>query len=173
MNTEKKIQVIERSKLLRTLWQSKFSADTQDTLSFVIGTIRQAKGHDAAEAKAKEIRLLMESGINEEELLEKLEEIKQKELQMYEFYDKYYKEFTDAIERAKQRDKEIDQCKLLKYYDKNVKIISVTSQVFFGTVSDCYTPWDHDNGIESIVIDTPDGDSIEFTEQDIDTIEII
>ena len=79
MNTEKKIQVIERSKLLRAEWARNYSDNTTDIITDIIVKARESKGHDAAEAVAKEIRLLIESGISEEELLDKLDQIEPKE----------------------------------------------------------------------------------------------
>lgn len=62
---------------------------------------------------------------------------------------------------------------LKNYYGTNVKIISVTGQVFFGRVNDYFDAEDNENGMESIVIDTSNGDAIEFTKAAIETIEIL
>ena len=67
-----KIQIIERSKLMRAEWARNFSNITMDAITDILVTAREEKGHDEAEAIAKEIRLLIETGISEIELMEKL-----------------------------------------------------------------------------------------------------
>lgn len=79
MNTEKRIQTIERWKLLRTIWDATLSDITIEKITQIIERTRIEKGHVSAEAVAKEIRLLIESGISEEELLDKLDQIEPKE----------------------------------------------------------------------------------------------
>lgn len=62
--------------------------------------------------------------------------------------------------------------KLLKYYNKKVKILCENDLVFEGWVNDYIYPEDNENEKESIIIDTIDGKIIEFYEKDILTIEI-
>ena len=59
---------------------------------------------------------------------------------------------------------------LKRYYDKTVLITTVKGKVFSGKVNDYFYPDDNESGLESIVIDTPDGSIIEFTEENIETI---
>ena len=62
----------------------------------------------------------------------------------------------------------------LKFYcGKKVNIVGTNGKSFVGTVSDYFFPDDNESEKESIVIDTYDGDAIEFTEEDIQTIAII
>ena len=68
------IPIIDRSKLMRTLWARNWSDTAVEKIAKVIGNTRIESGHEAAEAKAKEIRELIESGLSEAELLKKLEE---------------------------------------------------------------------------------------------------
>ena len=68
------IQTIERSKIMRILWAKTLSNTAVEKIVKVIGNTRIESGHEAAEAKAKEIRELIESGLSEAELLKKLEE---------------------------------------------------------------------------------------------------
>ena len=46
---------------------------------------------------------------------------------------------------------------LKQYYNKQVKIVSKSGKVFWGTVNDYFYPEDNDTGKESIAIDTLDG----------------
>lgn len=62
---------------------------------------------------------------------------------------------------------------LENFYGKKVNIISTNGKSFVGTVNDYFFPDDNESGKESIVIDTLNGDAIEFTEEDIETITII
>lgn len=62
---------------------------------------------------------------------------------------------------------------LKQYYNKKVEIIDAEGQTFFGTVTDYIFPEDNEPEVESIIIDTLDGETIEFTEKDIKTIEVI
>ena len=71
-----KIQIIERSKLMRAEWAKKFSDTTTEVITQIIENTRKEQGHDKAEAKAKEIRLLIETGISEAEFLQKLDQMK-------------------------------------------------------------------------------------------------
>lgn len=59
---------------------------------------------------------------------------------------------------------------LKSFYGKNVNIISCDGRLFCGIVNDYFFPDDNESGRESIVIDTFDGDIIEFTEEDIERI---
>ena len=68
-------KVIERSKLMRSEWDRAFSDTTMDAITQIIVSVRQEKGHSAAESKAKEIRLLIETGITESELLKQLKQM--------------------------------------------------------------------------------------------------
>lgn len=67
---------IERLILMHELWEWNLSDTTIETIVQIIENIRINHGHDKAEAKAKEIRLLMETGISEAEFLQKLEQMK-------------------------------------------------------------------------------------------------
>ena len=49
---------------------------------------------------------------------------------------------------------------LKQYYNKQVKIVSKSGKVFWGTVNDYFYPEDNDTGKESIAIDTLDGLSL-------------
>lgn len=69
------IPIIERSKLMRAEWARNFSDTTTETITQIIVSTRINQGHEAAEAKAKELRLLIETEISEEELLKKLKEV--------------------------------------------------------------------------------------------------
>ena len=63
--------------------------------------------------------------------------------------------------------------KLKSYYNKTVKIVDNNDQSFNGIVSDYFFAEDNESGMESIVIETDNGDLYEFTEEDIDHITII
>lgn len=62
---------------------------------------------------------------------------------------------------------------LIPYYNKTVNIVSTDGKVYIGKVSDYIYPEDNETGKESIIIDTPGGDYIEFDEEDIKTITVI
>lgn len=62
---------------------------------------------------------------------------------------------------------------LVNYYEKKVNIIDTKGNRFIGTVNDYFFPDDNESGKESIVVDTLDGDAIEFTEDSIQKITII
>lgn len=62
---------------------------------------------------------------------------------------------------------------LRNYYEKEVEILSVDGNFFRGRINDYFEPDDNENNLESIVMDTIDGDIIEFYEHDIETITII
>lgn len=64
--------VIERLKLMHERLERNFSDDTQEAITQIIESLRINQGHHAAEAKAKEIRELIESGLSEAELLQKI-----------------------------------------------------------------------------------------------------
>ena len=72
-----KIQIIERSKLMRAEWKRELSDDTVEVITRIIEYTRINHGHDKAEAIAKEIRLLIETGISEAELAQRLEQMKE------------------------------------------------------------------------------------------------
>ena len=59
------------------------------------------------------------------------------------------------------------------YVDKKVSIIDTDGKLFVGTINDYLYPDENDLGIESIVLETTQGDLIEFVEDDIQTITII
>lgn len=66
---------------------------------------------------------------------------------------------------------------LIKFWEKNVRIIDTDGQVFEGHVSDYVYPDDDDIGTESIIIDCMEGPlkgrGVEFWEKDIKSIEEI
>lgn len=62
---------------------------------------------------------------------------------------------------------------LVKYYGQTVVIITDTGKAFCGTVDDYFFPDDNEHNLESIVLKTSKGYLYEFTEDDIETIEII
>ena len=66
------IQIIERSKLLNTIWAKDFSDTTLEAIVQIIENIRETFGHDKAEETAKEIQKLIENEIGETELLKNL-----------------------------------------------------------------------------------------------------
>ncbi len=59
------------------------------------------------------------------------------------------------------------------YYGKKVSIVATNGRSYSGTVNDYFFPDDNESGKESIVLDTSDGDIIEFTEEDIESINVI
>ena len=61
---------------------------------------------------------------------------------------------------------------LKQYYEKQVIIIS-EGEMFVGTINDYFESDDNEDGLESIVMDTTDGDIIEFNEERINKIIII
>ena len=67
-----KLLIIERSRLIREEFARGFSDSTTEAITQIIESTRIDSGHFAAEAKAKEIRLLIESDISEAELLDKI-----------------------------------------------------------------------------------------------------
>lgn len=69
------LPTIDRLKLLHELWARKLSDDTVEAVVQILESTRINQGHEAAEAKAKELRLLIETEISEEELLKKLKEV--------------------------------------------------------------------------------------------------
>ncbi len=62
---------------------------------------------------------------------------------------------------------------LKQYYNKQVKIVSKSGKVFWGTVNDYFYPEDNETGKESIAIDTPDGQLIGFDEDSIQEISVM
>lgn len=62
---------------------------------------------------------------------------------------------------------------LKQYYNKQVKIVSKSGKVFWGTVNDYFYPEDNDRGKESIAIDTLDGQLIGFDEDSIQEISVV
>ena len=67
-----KIQTIERCKLLHLELSMELSDATHESIIQAVEYARITHGHDKAEEVAKEIRELIESGINEADLLEKV-----------------------------------------------------------------------------------------------------
>ena len=59
------------------------------------------------------------------------------------------------------------------YYGKKVIIVDTNGKSFVGTVNDYLFDDDNESGKESIVIDTPGGESIEFTEENIKSIDTV
>ena len=68
--------VIERLKLMHEELVRNFSDTTSEAITQIIESLRINQGHGAAEEKAKEIRELIESGLGETELLQKLNQMK-------------------------------------------------------------------------------------------------
>ena len=66
------IPTIERCKLTHLELAMNLSNTTSERITQIIANTRTSKGHEASEAKAKEIRELLESGISEKDLLKKL-----------------------------------------------------------------------------------------------------
>ena len=66
------MQTIERLKLMHELVKRKLSRNAIETVVQIVEATYNAHGYAKAEAKAKEIRELLESGISEAELLKKL-----------------------------------------------------------------------------------------------------
>ncbi len=66
---------------------------------------------------------------------------------------------------------------LIKYEEKKVRIVDIDDRVFEGKVTDYVYPEDEEDGLESIIIRCTKGpllgQSIEFWERDIKTIQII
>lgn len=59
---------------------------------------------------------------------------------------------------------------LQSYYNKNVTIIDIDGQTFAGVVSDYFFADENESGKESIVLESKDGDLVEFTENEIKEI---
>ena len=70
-----KIATIERLKLMHELWARKLFDTTIEAVVQIIERTRINQGHNEAEAKSKEIRLLIETEISEAELLQKLDQM--------------------------------------------------------------------------------------------------
>ena len=71
-----KAPVIERLKLMHERLARNLSNTTEESITQIIENTRKNSGHVQAEAKAKEIRLLIESEISEAELVQKIEQMK-------------------------------------------------------------------------------------------------
>ena len=69
--------------------------------------------------------------------------------------------------------KEGGQMSLKPYINKKVKIVADNDVTFAGTVNDYFYPDENENGKESIILDTLEGQAIEFYENSIKAIEII
>ena len=61
--------------------------------------------------------------------------------------------------------------KLKEFYNKKVNIVTNEGTTFSGVVTEYFYPEDNESGKESIVIDSTNGDCVEFYEDDIKTIE--
>lgn len=59
---------------------------------------------------------------------------------------------------------------LKEYYGKNVSIIGLREQRYIGRVTDYVFPEDNENGLESIIVDLPNGEIQEFYQSDITEI---
>ena len=68
----RKRPTIDRLLLFHEVFSRGFSDDTVEVITQIIESTRINSGHFAAEAKAKEIRLFIESDISEAELLDKI-----------------------------------------------------------------------------------------------------
>ena len=68
----KKIPTIERVRLMHEEFARGFSDNTTEVITQIVESARINNGHFVAEAKAKEIRLLIENNISEAELLDKI-----------------------------------------------------------------------------------------------------
>ena len=66
------MQTIERLKLMHELVKRNLSRKAIETVAQIVEATYNAHGYARAEAKAKEIRELIETGIGESELLKKL-----------------------------------------------------------------------------------------------------
>lgn len=62
---------------------------------------------------------------------------------------------------------------LKQYYNKKVSIICSNGQTFSGTVDDFFFAEDNESGNESIILKTGSDDFYEFTEEDIERIQIL
>lgn len=71
-----KDRVIERLKLMHELWERNLSNTTIEAIVQLLENTRLNKGHSKAEEIAKELLTLIESGISEAELLNKLNQMK-------------------------------------------------------------------------------------------------
>ena len=67
-----KIRAVERLKLSRAEQERGFSDTTSEAITQIIERTLKEQGHEEAEAKSKELLLLIETGISEAELLQKL-----------------------------------------------------------------------------------------------------
>ncbi len=85
----------------------------------------------------------------------------------------------EDVERTKKLEKKynirllFNDKKLTYYCWKNVRILASNGKIFYGKVTDYVHPEDNECGEQSIIIDTPDGQIIEFYGHDIKDIEII
>ena len=62
---------------------------------------------------------------------------------------------------------------LKEYYEMTVDITAVDGRSGIGKVNDHIFPEDNENGMESIIVDFPDGTAQEFYKSDIKSIRII
>ena len=63
---------MERWTLCHIFLEKKFSRTMINEIISIIGDIRVNQGHEAAEAKAKEIKELIDKGLSEAELLKRI-----------------------------------------------------------------------------------------------------
>ena len=68
--------VIERLKLMHERLVRNFSDETSEAITQIIESTRIHQGHLQAEAKAKEIRTLIEEELDEAELMKRLNQMK-------------------------------------------------------------------------------------------------
>lgn len=71
-----KAPVIERLLLMHEELERNFSDTTTEAITQIIKSTRIDQGHEAAEARAKEIRELIEDGLSETQLMQKLNQMK-------------------------------------------------------------------------------------------------
>ena len=62
---------------------------------------------------------------------------------------------------------------LKEYFEQTVDITAADGRTAIGKVSDYIFPEDNENGMESIIVDFPDGTAQEFYKKDIKSIKAI
>lgn len=62
---------------------------------------------------------------------------------------------------------------LVQYYEMTVNIMGIDGRSAIGKVTDYIYPEDNEDGIESIIVDFPDGTAQEFYPSDIKTIAVV
>ena len=71
-----KAPVIERLLLMHEELERNFSDTTTEAITQIIESTRIDQGHEAAEVRAKKIRELIEDGLSETQLMQKLNQMK-------------------------------------------------------------------------------------------------